>query len=203
MVRAKHLAIAGGLGLGTYLLIRPRGLDAALTKPLARSIVGSGWGATRGDTIHRSIDLGGPVGEPVHAIAAGRVIRADRVDDSKAGRWVGLEHELPGLGRVISRYLHLDVVGVELGQRVGRGQIIGTLGVSGTSGAWPHLHLDLLACGAALAAYRRMFPTAPTGGRQWFAGCTPVAAEPLVPVDGYEPGVLAAARASGIPVRIT
>ena len=85
------------------------------------------------------------LGDPVHAIAAGVV----SVASDHGGGWgnvVRVVHacgEVPGQ-EVESLYAHLDTVEVHAGQRVGRGQRIGTIGTAGGQYR-AHLHLELRA----------------------------------------------------------
>ncbi len=85
------------------------------------------------------------LGDPVHAIAAGVVSEAS----DHGGGWgnvVRVVHpcaEVPGQ-EVESLYAHLDTIEVQAGQRVGRGQRIGTIGNAGGQYR-AHLHLELRA----------------------------------------------------------
>ncbi len=98
--------------------------------------LGSDWnGAGGGDS-----DLG----DPVFAVAAGRVIAAA----DHGGGWgnvVRVAHRVRDRGgerTVESLYAHLDRMDVRPGDRVGRGQPIGTIGTA--SGRYPaHLHFEL------------------------------------------------------------
>ena len=85
------------------------------------------------------------LGDPVHAIAAGVVT----VASDHGGGWgnvVRVVHpcgEVPGR-EVESLYAHLDTIEVQEGQRVDRGQRIGTIGTAGGQYR-AHLHLELRA----------------------------------------------------------
>lgn len=94
-------------------------------------------------SLHNGIDLAAPVGTPVFASAAGRVVMAkERVI---SGNSVVIEH-LPG---VFSLYFHLDEIAVQQGQRLHQGQRIGTVGMTGLA-TGPHLHWELRVCGVAV-----------------------------------------------------
>lgn len=82
------------------------------------------------------IDNGGPPGDPILAMAAGTVIE-QRIDDHGA-RIVRIKHSV----KFSTGYAHLDQVFVVLGQRVKKGQQIGTLGSTGFV-TGPHLHFDI------------------------------------------------------------
>jgi len=91
-----------------------------------------------------AVDFAMPIGSPVHASGPGQVVYVNATCalgdvgcEGGAGRWVGVAH--PD-GRV-SRYMHLDTVGVSLGQSVGRGQYLGTGGITGNA-VIAHLHYD-------------------------------------------------------------
>ena len=86
---------------------------------------------------HNGVDLiGQRVGAPVRAFADGEVITSKF--DPTAGNMVRLDH---GQG-VHTRYLHLNSLSVVAGQRVKKGDIIGTYGSTGQS-TGPHLHFEV------------------------------------------------------------
>ena len=108
---------------------------------------------------HQGIDIAGLTGEPVRAVAKGRVVFAgvDLPGDlksrqttpeeaaafsrnalGKGGIWVTLNH---GSG-FRTCYMHLSTTAVTQQQAVEAGQIIGTLGNTGTTSSGPHLHLE-------------------------------------------------------------
>lgn len=76
------------------------------------------------------------VGTKVHAITGGRVITADRIDNSASGKYVTVQH---GKG-FYSQYLHLSTVNVKAGDQVNAGDVLGSVGSTGAS-TGPHLHL--------------------------------------------------------------
>lgn len=108
---------------------------------------------------HPGIDLRAPVGEPVHAIGDGKVIRVvDNWEPWKlgskpdiSGNRVAIQHA----NGVISGYMHLSEVSAKIGQYVKGGEIIGKVGTTGgklgtqegvEKGAEPmspHLHLQI------------------------------------------------------------
>jgi murein DD-endopeptidase MepM/ murein hydrolase activator NlpD len=93
---------------------------------------------------HCGVDLVGPVGLPVHAVADGVVARieTDAFADARSGRYLVLAHEGGAAG---SRYIHLDTIapGLRPGDPVAAGQVIGTLGATGIQRSAAHLHFAL------------------------------------------------------------
>jgi hypothetical protein len=118
---------------------------------------GSKRGKKRGPG-HQGLDLVASRGEPVRAIAAGRVVFAG-VDTpggseqltpetaaafpekrmGKGGLYVIVHHG----GSLRSFYMHLDTIAVRDWDEVEAGRIIGTVGRSGTVQSGAHLHLEL------------------------------------------------------------
>jgi hypothetical protein len=82
---------------------------------------------------HSGEDIAAALGTPIKASNAGLVKMVD--DHFFSGLGVILDH---GLG-LYTMYFHLDSATVKEGQRVARGQIIGTVGKSGRA-TGPHLH---------------------------------------------------------------
>ncbi len=87
--------------------------------------------------VHEGIDVVAPLGSPIVAPAAGRVIKAER--ESGYGLMVQIDH---GNG-LVTTYAHILRIAVSVGQRVTRGQMIATVGNSGLS-TGPHLHYEIL-----------------------------------------------------------
>jgi hypothetical protein len=82
------------------------------------------------------------LGAPVYAIANGRVAWAD-YNPKSWGNVVLLEHALPDGTRVWSQYAHLKQLLVTAGQKVSRGQQLGTIG-KGANDVYPaHLHFEI------------------------------------------------------------
>ena len=87
--------------------------------------------------IHPGVDLRAPVGTKVLSMAEGTIIE---VGDMLVGygHFVRIAHK----GTVSSLYAHLDKVIVKSGQKVKRGETLGTVGMTGwTTG--PHLHFEV------------------------------------------------------------
>lgn len=92
---------------------------------------------------HCGVDLDGPRGRPILAVAAGTVVRVERSElgqDGRSGRYVRLEHD----DGTLTAYMHLDdVADVRVGDRIDAGQYLGTLGATAVYNAPPHLHFSL------------------------------------------------------------
>lgn len=91
---------------------------------------------THQPSMHEGIDFVAPIGTPIHATAAGKVMRSAR-----AGAY-GELIEVAHADGFVSRYAHLSRRQVEEGDLVERGQVIGLLGNTGRS-TGPHLHYEV------------------------------------------------------------
>jgi len=85
---------------------------------------------------HNGLDIAAPVGTPVVAASAGRVI--DIGEYFFNGRMVVLDH---GLG-LLSLYAHLNSIDVAFADAVHGGRQIGTVGATGRA-TGPHLHFSV------------------------------------------------------------
>lgn len=103
--------------------------------------------------MHNGIDYGGPVGSPIYAAAAGRVVFVGW--KGGYGRTVDVEH---GNG-MMTRYAHLHRYDVAVGDQVQAGETIAGLGNSGRS-TGPHLHFEVRVNGNAVNP-RPFLETAP------------------------------------------
>jgi len=87
---------------------------------------------------HGGLDFIVISGTPVYASADG-VVTSGTGSSKMQGKTVELQHE----GGYVTRYSHLETILVGRGQKVTRGQKIGTVGMTGRSYA-PHLHYEVL-----------------------------------------------------------
>lgn len=87
---------------------------------------------------HSGIDFSGPEGIGIYASGDGKVIKVER-NKSGYGNNIIVDH---GYGYK-TRYAHLKEIKVNKGDKVKRGQEIGTMGNTGKSTA-PHLHYEVL-----------------------------------------------------------
>lgn len=87
---------------------------------------------------HSGLDFSAPKGTPIYATGDGRVYKAKK-SRFGYGNKVVIDH---GYGYQ-TVYAHLNTIDVRQGQRVKRGQQIGTVGNTGLSTS-PHLHYEVL-----------------------------------------------------------
>lgn len=92
---------------------------------------------TKRRAAHHGIDLAGPVGLEVHCTGEG-VVTISHVSRYGYGKEVVVDH---GYG-FTSRYAHLKDIHVKTGQKLKRGEVLGTLGNTGRS-TGPHLHYEI------------------------------------------------------------
>jgi len=110
-------------------------------------VLGSGTGE-----FHKGVDIGSPEGTPVHAPAAGRVIKASM------GNGYGREIEIDHGNGIVTVYGHLHGWAVTEGQQVVKGQVIGYVGHSGrTTGN--HLHYEVQVRGTAVNPHKYLRTT--------------------------------------------
>ncbi|WP_431957354.1 M23 family metallopeptidase [Nocardia lijiangensis] len=113
--------------------------EAAKLRPLfARFAAGnftSGFGARWG-VQHLGIDVAGPIGTPIYAVADGTVIEAGPA--AGFGMWVRLMHD----DGTVTIYGHIDTATVSQGERVTAGDQIATMGNRGFS-TGPHVHFEV------------------------------------------------------------
>jgi len=86
---------------------------------------------------HLGLDFAAPLGTPVRAPGAGVISRVSP-DLEGYGNLLEITHA----GGVVTRYAQLKSFKVDLGDRVGAGQVIAKVGSSGRS-TGPHLHLEV------------------------------------------------------------
>ncbi len=111
------------------------------------------WGAPRsGGRSHRGVDMFGPHGASLYAVAGGTITITNGGLGGR-GLWI---HSDTG---VAYYYAHLSNWAVSQGDRVNRGQVVGYNGASGNAyGGLPHLHLQLHPGGRGTPAYNP-YPT--------------------------------------------
>ncbi len=98
----------------------------------------------KGHYHHDGVDIASSRGSLVLSAGHGQVIMTKRSDMLAGfGNYVEIDH---GHG-VITRYSHLEDIHVRIGQKIKKGQTIGSVGSSGGSIA-PHLHYEVIQEGA-------------------------------------------------------
>jgi murein DD-endopeptidase MepM/ murein hydrolase activator NlpD len=96
---------------------------------------------------HTGIDISAEYGTPVRATADGYVAVAEM--RAGYGRLVVIDH---GFG-LTTWYGHLSSLAVHAGTRVKRGEVVGSVGVSGRTTA-PHVHYEVRSYGAPINPWR-------------------------------------------------
>jgi murein DD-endopeptidase MepM/ murein hydrolase activator NlpD len=92
---------------------------------------------------HPGVDLTDPAGTPVMAAASGVVILVGWSSDGY-GMSVVIDHQ----NGMKTRYAHLSITNVSLGQAVSSGQVIGAVGCTGNC-TGNHLHFEVIVGGIA------------------------------------------------------
>ncbi|MDF2271330.1 M23 family metallopeptidase [Streptomyces coacervatus] len=95
-----------------------------------------GSGGDRWANRHTGQDFAVPIGTPVRAVGAGRVVSVS------CGGAFGIEIVIQHPGGYYTQYAHLAAVAVDQGERVDTGQWIGQSGTTGNS-TGPHLHFEV------------------------------------------------------------
>ena len=118
-------------------------LSRSLAFPVAskKSNIGSYWGARRdgGRRKHQGIDIFARKGTPVVAICDGIIVTRDNTPIGGKTLWLKSEDH-----SWTAYYAHLDKHKVKEGQRVRKGQVIGTVGNTGNARSTPsHLHFGI------------------------------------------------------------
>lgn len=121
-----------------------RTVSKSLAFPVAgsKSNIGSLWGASRdgGRRRHQGIDIFAKKGTPVVAISDGIITLKDNTPIGGKTLWLKSEDH-----SWTAYYAHLDKHLVKEGQRVRKGQVIGTVGKTGNARTTPaHLHFGIV-----------------------------------------------------------
>jgi murein DD-endopeptidase MepM/ murein hydrolase activator NlpD len=108
--------------------------SAGLIWPVSGPITSPfGW---RWGRMHQGIDIGVPMGTPIHAAAAGTIIYCGW--EEGYGNLVVIDHG----GDLATAYGHQSAIAVTCGQYVDQGQVIGYVGCTGHC-TGPHLHFEV------------------------------------------------------------
>jgi len=127
---------------GRWAAPKPVGAKVCPTKGFW---IGDGWGADRGNRKHKGIDLAADRGTPIFAIEDGRI---DRTKLQSNG---ALQIVMKGQSGSKYYYGHMDEVFVTGGDKVVAGQVIATMGDTGSPGS-VHLHFEYWRSGGESAA---------------------------------------------------
>jgi murein DD-endopeptidase MepM/ murein hydrolase activator NlpD len=93
---------------------------------------------TKKKRMHEGIDFAARVGKPIYAVGNGKIVSV-RISKRGYGKHVTISH---GFG-FKTLYGHMNDIYVKKGDIVRRGQIIGTVGNTGSS-TGPHLHYEVI-----------------------------------------------------------
>lgn len=103
--------------------------------PVKGGTITSKYGAPRaGRGPHNGVDIAAPAGTPITPIAPGTVVAV--TSDGVSGNYVVVDHG----GGLTTSYAHMQKHGVHVGDKVGPGSVLGTVGSTGRS-TGPHVHL--------------------------------------------------------------
>lgn len=133
------VAVAGRGATGTQASSAPNISGGRKVRRPMRGVVRDGLGAARDHGPHQGFDIFPTEGDrSVYAYGGGvvRDIIDGRQSALEARRRAGLYMEVAGSDGTLHRYLHLEHVSIEKGQRVQRDQRIAT--IAGT-----HLHFEI------------------------------------------------------------
>jgi hypothetical protein len=179
---SRRRAVRGALGLLVLLLVVPvpAGASPAYRWPVDGAVVRGfdappdPWAAG-----HRGVDLAAGAGEPVRAMAAGRVTFAGAVAGSS---WVTVLHD----DGIRTSYGPVTDVAVRVGERVAGGAVVATAagGAHGVGTGLLHVGArrgDVYIDPAGLVAPPRLVPTLVGAGESHARGAPPAASLTLVP----------------------
>jgi len=112
----------------------------------AIGVVTSEFGEVRITHIHQGIDIASGTGTPIRATANGTVIAVGT--SGNFGKRIMIYHGTDRNGNTyVTVYAHLSEFKVEVGQKVGQGDLIGLMGNTGVS-TGTHLHYEVRVNGA-------------------------------------------------------
>lgn len=131
-------AVAAGSCRDAIRLRQPARTARGWVSPVSRYRLSSGYGrgGARWSRRHTGQDFAVPIGTPVRAVGAGRVVRVS------CGGPYGVAIVIRHRGGHWTQYAHLATVTVGRGDRVVPGQWIGQSGTTGNS-TGPHLHFEV------------------------------------------------------------
>ncbi|MBK5948682.1 M23 family metallopeptidase [Rhodobium orientis] len=129
-----------------------------MRKPMSRGKFRSGFGSRRHPILgyarmHKGVDWAAPRGTPV--MASGNGVIEEAKWKSGYGRWVKIRHS----NGYATGYGHMSgfAKGIQSGQRIRQGQVIGFVGSTGLS-TGPHLHYEVMVNGRHVNPLRIRLP---------------------------------------------
>lgn len=143
MLRPLALGLALSLAAGSGLAA-PVPSSERLVPPVSPACVSSPFGPRvlpghpQAGTYHYGIDLPAPLGAPIHAAAAGTVLRIER--HNPGGLEMLVQH--PGFVAVYSHFGSVAPIFAEGGRMVAAGQKLGVVGLTGVTFG-PHLYFGM------------------------------------------------------------
>ncbi|MPY32002.1 peptidoglycan DD-metalloendopeptidase family protein [Streptomyces adustus] len=131
---------AGRCGGPVRLGSPPETVTSAWVAPVAEYRLSASFGSSGERWAHRHTgqDFAVPIGTPVRAVGAGRVVKV------ACGGAFGIQVVIRHDGGYRTQYAHLAAVAIDPGDRVTTGQWIGQSGTTGNS-TGPHLHFEVRA----------------------------------------------------------
>ena len=100
--------------------------------------------------MHNGQDIGGSCGQPIWAAQDGKVTKvATGGYNGGSGHNIRIDGGKVGDVHLETAYLHMDTIGVKVGQHVHKGELLGTVGNTGISTAC-HLHFSVYENGTAV-----------------------------------------------------
>ncbi|MER5211378.1 M23 family metallopeptidase [Streptomyces sp. NPDC002838] len=131
--------VAAGSCRGAVRLDQPQtDFTSAWVLPVETYTLSAGFGSggARWANRHTGQDFAVPIGTPVRAVGAGRVVKVS------CGGAFGIEVVIAHAGGYYTQYAHLAATAVNQGEQVSTGQWIGQSGSTGNS-TGPHLHFEV------------------------------------------------------------
>ncbi|WP_116087325.1 peptidoglycan DD-metalloendopeptidase family protein [Tropicimonas sp. IMCC34011] len=141
---------AGGGSAGGGMVTPVKGVLTSRFGPRTHPVLGT-------VRVHNGVDWAAPTGTPIHAAFAGTVSYAG--DGGGYGNVVKISHP----GGFETRYAHMSRFGVQSGQAVNAGDVVGYVGTTGLS-TGPHLHFELYLSGKPIDPLSTSGPVAGGGG---------------------------------------
>ena len=153
---------ADGTRSGGYYALDGRSTKRGfLRSPLEYTRVSSGFSGSRThpvfgyDAAHRGVDYSAPAGTKIRSVASGTVTFAGW--QNGYGNMVEIQHD----GKHATLYAHLQKIapGVHPGARLGQGDLVGQVGMTGWA-TGPHLHFELKKNGGQVNPLTALLPGA-------------------------------------------